>query len=430
VKLLRNSPATPWAVLAISLAFSLGVWRWAEYVLAPAYGKKILSSSRPVGNNSDLYPRWLGTRELLLHGRDPYSPEMTREMQAGFYGRPLDPNNPSDPAAREAFTYPLYVAFLLAPTATLPFSTVVQIFRVLMLASIACSVPLWMYALGLRPKWPWVFSGMLLAVGSFPAVEEYFQQNLTALAVLFLAGAAAAAAKNWLALSGFLLALATIKPDTTGLLMLWFLLWAGSRWTKRRSLIFSFSPTMLVLVAAAEAKLPGWIGKFFQGLREYSSHDTDPSILSVLFTPAFGKLVAILLIGCLVVVCWRQRNAPPGSVGFGWSLACVAAVTLALLPKLAAYNQLLLVPALLMMVSQRNKSYGRLQRALVRAALACQLWQWCAASVIAAISLFVTAPRLWTAAEAPLYTLLALSLLTVFAVLPVGLSLRSADSSG
>src|SRR5678816_4711785 len=25
------------------------------------------------GNGSDLYPRWLGARELFLHGKDPYS---------------------------------------------------------------------------------------------------------------------------------------------------------------------------------------------------------------------------------------------------------------------------------------------------------------------------------------------------------------------
>ncbi len=48
----------------------------------------------PRGSLSDLYPRWLGARELLLHHRDPYSPEVTREIQIGYYGRVLDPTRP------------------------------------------------------------------------------------------------------------------------------------------------------------------------------------------------------------------------------------------------------------------------------------------------------------------------------------------------
>ena len=75
----------------------------------------------PRGNLCDLYPRWLGARELLLHQRNPYSPEITREIQIGYYGRPLDLHRPDDPQDQMAFAYPLYVIFLLAPTITFPF---------------------------------------------------------------------------------------------------------------------------------------------------------------------------------------------------------------------------------------------------------------------------------------------------------------------
>ncbi|MGH9502081.1 MAG: glycosyltransferase 87 family protein [Terriglobales bacterium] len=419
--LLRSLRGRHWLLLAASLAISFGVWRWARRILVPAYTRKVLASSRPVGNNSDLYPRWLGSRELFLHGRDPYSAEVTREIQTGFYGRPLDPNNPADPTAREAFVYPLYVAFLLAPVVTLPFSTAAEIFRGILLLAIAVSVPLWMYAIRLRPPWPVTVSAMLLAASTFPAVEEYFQQNLTALAVLFLAAAAAAAAHNWFALSGFFLALATVKPDTTGLMVLWFVLWAAAGWKIRRPLIFGFFGTMTVLVLAAEAISPHWIGGFFAGLRQYSRYDTDPSILSALSTPLLGKLFSLLLCGGLMVVGWRHRKAPAGSAGFAWSLACVAAVTLTVLPKLAAYNQLLLIPALLVMAD--TKVSGLIRRALVKAALACQIWQWLAASILALASLLVAGTRLEAAAEVPLFTLLALPPLAVFAVLAAALTL-------
>jgi hypothetical protein len=121
------------------------------------------------------------------------------------------------PVAQESFVYPIYVVFLIAPTIHLPFGTAAEIFRWLLLSAIAFSVPLWMYVAGLRLHRVVLFSSILLAVSSYPAVEEYFQQNLAALVLLFLAAAAAAAVRNWLVLSGFLLALATAKPDTTGI---------------------------------------------------------------------------------------------------------------------------------------------------------------------------------------------------------------------
>jgi hypothetical protein len=49
---------------------------------------------------------------------------VTREIQLGFYGRQIDPNNPSDPKDQVAFAYPLYVIFLFWPTTALPFHTV------------------------------------------------------------------------------------------------------------------------------------------------------------------------------------------------------------------------------------------------------------------------------------------------------------------
>src|SRR5580698_9437082 len=45
----------------------------------------------------DFYPVWLTTRQWRAEHRDPYSPEMTREIQTGLFGRPLDPRNPTDP---------------------------------------------------------------------------------------------------------------------------------------------------------------------------------------------------------------------------------------------------------------------------------------------------------------------------------------------
>lgn len=416
----------PWFLLAVSTIVTLGVWHWAKTILVPAYTAKVLAEKRPVGNNSDLYPRWLGAREMLLHGRDPYGADVTREIQTGFYGRPLDPQNSSDPTARESFVYPLYVVFLLAPTVTWSFHTVAEVVRWLLLASIACSVPLWMVALKIRPRWPLMIAATLLALGSYPAVEEYFQQNLTALVIFFLAAAAAAASRNWLTLSGFLLALATVKPDTTGLVILWFLLWVTGNWKQRNRLFWSFTVTMAALLLSTEAMSPGWISRFAAAVREYPAYGTDPNILQVLLRSQVAEFLGLVLIVLLIGICWRWRKAAPDSKQFGRALAWVAAVTLVVLPKLAAYNQLLLIPALLVLARgySRFPSTGFLRRTMTKGAFACQIWQWLAATALSVCSLLFSAARLRAVAEAPMYTLLALPPLTLLAVFSCTLPLR------
>jgi len=68
-----------------------------------------------------------GGRELLLHGRNPYSDETTVEIQKGYYGRALDAARAEDPKDRKGFAYPAYVVFVLAPLIGFPFPQV-QIF--------------------------------------------------------------------------------------------------------------------------------------------------------------------------------------------------------------------------------------------------------------------------------------------------------------
>src|SRR5580704_5623355 len=68
-----------------------------------------------------------------------------------------------------------------------------------------------------------------------------------------------------------------------------------------------------------------------------------------------GKLTAGLLVCILSVLCWRWRNAPVATRQFSWALAWVASVTLVIIPKLAAYNQPLLIPALLVLLAHREE---------------------------------------------------------------------------
>src|SRR5277367_1478435 len=104
----------PWRFLLLSILCAVGTWTYVNRILIAHQVRDAAARGIPRGNLSDLYPRWLGARELLLRGRDPYSHEFTSEIQAGYYGRPLAPGEHLAPSGHEdrnyeqGFYYPVY----------------------------------------------------------------------------------------------------------------------------------------------------------------------------------------------------------------------------------------------------------------------------------------------------------------------------------
>ena len=403
----------------MSVLFCLAFWYWTKEIYVPTTNAEMRARNFPIGNNkSDLYPRWLGARELLVHHRDPYSAEITREIQVGFYGRPLNPEKKSDPRDKEAFAYPVWVVFLLAPTMSLPFGVVIKIFRWLSISCVGLSVPLWMYAVGIRLRPATVLSGVLLALSSLPAVVEYYQQNLVGILLFLLAAAAACIVKDRLILAGFLLALATAKPDTCGLVIVWFLLWASSNWRARQRLVWSFGATMMVLLITSEAVLPHWIPRFVAAVRDYSTYAATPNILRLLFPSFLGIVVSFMLFILLMGLWFYWRTADVGTVQFRRALSWSCGVTLALIPKIAAYNQLLLIPPLLMLASQFRdfQRTGILPRALASTPFGCLLLQWLAALMLSLWSLWSHQPLSSELAPLPDHICRAIVPLTLLAI--------------
>ena len=91
--------------LAAVLA-AASMWFYVDRILVGYQVADAEVHQRPRGNLSDLYPRWLGARELLLHHRNPYGDDIALEIQKGYYGRVLDPARPDDPKDQQGFAYP------------------------------------------------------------------------------------------------------------------------------------------------------------------------------------------------------------------------------------------------------------------------------------------------------------------------------------
>lgn len=407
-----------WYLLLFSLLTVWGTWRWANALLVPASTARALAGGRPVGNNSDLYPRWLGAREALLHHRDPYSAALTREIQAGYYGRPLDARHLADPADQQAFAYPLYVVFLLAPTVSFPFPAVMHFFSWFLLLVTAASVLLWTRALAWRPPRTIQLVIVLLTLSTYPFVQGFYKQQLTLLVGFLLAAAAAATVRGWLALAGFLLALSTIKPQISCLLVFWFLIWSTGEWKSRKSLALSFAATLAALMIAAQLLQPGWLREFASALQAYRGYAADESLLQVLLTPFGGKLATAALIIFFAAICWWWRKVSAVSLEFAWLLALPLAITLAILNKAAPYNQVLLIPAALWLLAdyRRNRHPRWGAKAASILSLACLVWQWITAFALA-IASCVTPVRRLPLIQLPFYSIFAFPAMVLLALL-------------
>ena len=356
---------------------------------------------RPRGNLSDLYPRWLGARELLLRGRDPYSADITREIQAGYYGRPLDPSRDEDPKDEQRFAYPVYVVFILAPTIGLPFGVVQESFFWIFLCITVAMVPLWLQVLGWRPLWLTQVSLILLAVGS-PAVAQALKlRQLSLLVAGLIIAALVAIARNHLSAAGILIAMATIKPQLVWLLVVWLALWTASDWKRRSRLAWSFLMTMIVLEAASEMWLSNWIPRFWQAIHDYQRYTGAASVIDKMISPSVGVAFSLLSLVIAGMVFWNERRQEGDSRAFARVAGMALAVTVLVAPTFAPYNQILLLPGILLLARdwreiRRRSRAGRLLIILTAVAVA---WPWITASVLAALSFVLPAERVqgfWT----------------------------------
>ncbi len=396
-------------------------WFYVQRILIPYQVADAAAHDRPRGNLSDLYPRWLGARELLLHHRDPYSEEVTREIQTGYYGRRLDASRQNDPKDQQAFAYPLYVVFLLAPFVSAPFEALRIGFGWLLAVLTAGGVWLWLKALRWQSRCL-VFVCTVLTLGSFPAVQGIKLQQLSLLISSLIAASLALLVSGQLFLAGVLLAVATVKPQLVFLLFAWLALWALSGWRSRQNFLWGFLSTITVLIVGAELLLPGWITEFRIAVSNYSHYTGGRSLLDVLLPAPLGRVFTALTFAMLIPVYRRFGRASAETRNFRLILALVLAVTVVVIPTFAPYNQLLLLPGIFLTVQYTTALWrrGALARLLVSMGTFLILWQWFAAISLTAASVVMSPHAVQQGWQLPLLTtvpipLAVLSILTILA---------------
>lgn len=388
-----------------ALVCAVGTWLYASLVLIPHQELEDAALGRPRGNFSDLYPRWLGARELLLRGRNPYSEDVTREIQSGYYGRPLDHARAADPRDEQGFAYPVYVAFVLAPIVRVPFEIVQRCFFWFLAVLTGASVLVWFRALRWPVNWTIQFATVGFVLGSLPVMQGLKLQQMSLLVAGMLAIAVLLIEEDYPVAAGILLALATIKPQLVLPVIVWLAIWTSADWRRRHRWCVSFVAMMTILLAASEWSLPHWLASFWQALREYRHYADAVGVLELLCGPVWGRMLEFLAIAAMLEICWKWRKDGVESDAFAATGALVLALTALLVPKTALYNDVLLVPAALLLARQWRAIWrGHLAgKAILVVCVGVIVWPWIA-SIGLVVAAFVRPTAAITRANAPFWT--------------------------
>ncbi|HZZ16057.1 MAG TPA: glycosyltransferase family 87 protein [Candidatus Sulfotelmatobacter sp.] len=387
-----------WLLLSVLAAGT--TWLYVGKVLTPWNQHRGEVIDRIKNQMGDLYSPWVGTRELLLHHRNPYSPEVSHEIQMVFYGHAVNQTYAQSAATSAApiineqrFAYPVYTVFLLAPTVYAEFADVRAVTQLAFALLTAISVLLCLDILHWRLPWKTAAALILFTLSSPQIVQGLrFEQLAVVVGFLIVAGAWCVS-KHHFTIAGILLALSTIKPQMALLPLCCFAIWTVGDWHKRWRLAASFLITLTALIAAGELLLPGWLGYFLVGIAAYRKYAPTSSLLSMALGDTLGEILGGIIILALLFVAWRNRKYAADSEQFTATLAAFLIGAILAFPLFTPFNQVMLIlPAMLLI-----KNWGNLPRISRVVFTVSVIWPW-----IVSLVLLLSPPRLDSPSQLPL----------------------------
>jgi hypothetical protein len=396
----------PGVALLLAVLFSAGMAYYHLGLFIPYAMERRAAQGLGGGYSfgNDFYPIWLTSREATLAHRNPYSPEMTREIQTGIFGRSFDGRNAADPPRDyRAFAYPAYVDLMFWPLAWLPFPVVRIVLAIAFAALTVLSIPLWLRTLGVRSSPLQLAIVILFTLSSYAALEGLFAVQVGLLVGFLLAASFWALVKDKFLLAGSLFAFTLIKPQVSVVVAVYLLLWSFARWRERRGFTFSFLAWSALLGGLSVLAFRGWISQWLHVLSGYGNYAPPPLItysLGPRFGPMLGPVVILVLLGAALILMWRMRNVPAASPEFMLTASLLLALTsITLLPGQAVYDHVILLPGILLTAwTWRRVTASSRAFAIVLSAGALALfWQWMAAIPLLVIRYFLTPAKFFSA---------------------------------
>jgi hypothetical protein len=263
-----------------------------------------LFTVRAPGAN-DFYSRWAGARALLLEGRDPYSLEVTAEIQPAIG---IDPSLEGE--GKGGFAYPLHVVFTFWPLVYLSYDWVQAIWMVT-LQWVTLAIVLGLVGLEQWHPSPLGLAGMVLAaLFLYVVTRSIMLGQFTLHVTLFLVLALLALQRGHDIWAGVALAATSVKPQMVIFVAPWLILWAVGQ--HRWRFIAGLVAGGMTLLLGSLALFPRWPVSFVEDTRRYSEVAGGRNPLAVLVGLVWPQapgaicygLAGVLLLAMLAA--WRQ----------------------------------------------------------------------------------------------------------------------------
>jgi hypothetical protein len=328
----RNHRATQWLILAVLLVLLIAGESFALYT--------IFTSQFPGGN--DFFVRWLGGREYLLHGTNPFDQSVAEKAQVAMFGHLARPGDKDE----AYFAYPLYTLYFFWPLSLLPYAWAQAIWMTWLQFVLLGSTLLAVRLAGWDPPnwlfWFTLFWGIFFYNGARAIILGQF----SILVSLFLMLALWAIGRRRDGWAGIFLSLTTIKPQMVFLVLAFLLLWALAN--RRWRLIGGFVGGVLALVGSSVLLVPTWPVDFARNVIAYSDYVSFgtplENLLHYLLPAAIAApltiLLSVLFLLALLPGWWLALHGQPGA--YTWSVFFTLIVGSLISFRSATTNQVIL----------------------------------------------------------------------------------------
>jgi len=161
---------------------------------------------------------------------------------------------------------------------------------------------------------------------------------------------------------------------------------------------------MALLLAGAEIILPGWWRMFAGAIGQYHQYTQNQSVIEVMLNEllgsaagrSMGRVGAQILAVTATLACapllWKLRRERAEVSGFTCATALVLALTVLVIPMYAPYNQVLLLPVMLLLAREQAAFVSRSRARRLAYGLGALLlgWQWAASLGLTVVDLLVS----------------------------------------
>ncbi len=358
-------PTGQWLILAVLLLVIIAGESFALYT--------VFTSKFPSGN--DFFVRWLGGREYLLHGTNPFDRSIAEKAQITMFGHLAGPEDRD----QAYFAYPLYTLYFFWPLSLIPYAWAQAIWMTLLQFILLGVTALSIRLAGWRPPnwlfWLTLFWGIFFYNGARAIILGQFS-ILVGLFLLLALWAIERRRDGW---AGVLLALTTIKPQMVFLVLAFLLLWALVR--RRWRLIGGFGVSMLALVGSSVLLVPTWPLDFVRNVVAYSgyvAHGTPLENLLHYLLPASAAapltvVLSVLFFLALLPGWWLALRGRPG--GYTWAVLSTLVVSSLITFRSATTNQVILyLPLFFFFRRLANRRARPVAALLIEVGLAVFMW--------------------------------------------------------